>query len=211
MRRAALLSRRAAGHLTGCTTPGNRPVMPRRTAGREEHSRNGSSTVNSWRQVLAALANEKLRIVFAELVLDDARRRGIVVSEPKRTKALDQLAAAGLAVREDGWSPNPSIFRTLLEASGGAGRREGVERFLVAGRIDQYPANKRQRYELLRWIAGKAFTPGEELSEKDVNERLGRYTSDAVTLRRYLVDSELLERTRTGSAYSPVTDGSGGS
>jgi hypothetical protein len=184
--------------------------MPRRTAGREEHPRNGSSTVNSWQQVLAALANEKLRIVFAELVLEDARRRGIVVPGPKRTKALDQLAAAGLAVREDGWSPNPSIFRTLLEASGGAARKEGIERFLVAGRIDQYPANKRQRHELLQWIAGQAFTPGEELSEKDVNERLGRYASDHVTLRRYLVDAELLERTRAGSAYSPVIDGSGG-
>jgi hypothetical protein len=166
--------------------------------------------VKSWQQVLAALANQKLRIVFAELVLEDARRRGIVVPGPKRTKALDQLAAAGLAVREDGWSPNPSIFKELLEASGGAARREGVERFLVAGRIDQYPANKRQRYELLRWIAGEAFTPGEELSEKEVNERLGRFTSDHVTLRRYLVDAELLERTRAGSAYSPVTEDSGG-
>jgi hypothetical protein len=185
--------------------------MPHRTAGREEHFRNGSSTVNSWQQVLAALANEKVRIVFAELVLEDARRRGIAVPGAKRTQAMDQLAAAGLAVREDGWSPNPSIFRELLGASGGAARREGIERFLVAGRIDQYPANRRQRHELLRWIAGKAFTPGEELSEKEVNERLGGYTSDHVTLRRYLVDAELLERTRTGSAYSPVTDGSGGS
>ncbi|MHA7264634.1 DUF2087 domain-containing protein [Arthrobacter sp. TMN-37] len=161
--------------------------------------------MKNWQQILAALANDRLRVVFAELVLEDARRRGLEVTGPKRARALEQLAAAGLVTADDG-GLNPSVFRAVLAEAGGAGRREGIQRFLLGGRIDQYPANKGQRYELLKWIAGEAFAPGEELSEKDVNERLRRFTADHVTLRRYLVDAELLERTRAGSAYSPVAD-----
>jgi hypothetical protein len=139
--------------------------------------------------------------VFAELVLEDARRRALWCPAEAH-QGTGPACCRRPGGPEDGWSPNPAIFRTLLEASGAppAKRESSVSSW---PRIDQYPANKRQRHELLQWIAGQAFTPGEELSEKDVNERLGRYASDHVTLRRYLVDAELLERTRAGSAYSP--------
>ncbi len=161
--------------------------------------------MDDWRKVIAALANDKLRIVFAELVLEDARRRGIAVSAGKRPEALEQLGRAGL-VRE-GPELDTGVFRSLLRTAG-TPRRGGVERFLVNGRIDQYPAQRSQRRELLAWIAGRAFRQGEDLSEKEVNERLKEYSGDYATLRRYLVDFELIERTRAGTSYSLVSNAS---
>jgi hypothetical protein len=163
--------------------------------------------VESWRKVVAALANDKLRIVFAELVLEDARRRGLSVQEGKRRRALEQLVSAGIVREGAGGELNPGIFRALLQEAAVERRRDGVERFLVNGRIDRYPANRSQRHELLAWIAGQAFNPGESLPEKAVNERLMEFSDDHVLLRRYLVDAGLLERTPSGSSYSPVPTG----
>jgi hypothetical protein len=42
----------------------------------------------------------------------------------------------------------------------------------------------------------------EDLTERQVNERLLSYTEDVVLLRRYLVDFGLLERTASGSSHS---------
>lgn len=64
-----------------------------------------------------------------------------------------------------------------------------------------------QRRELLAWIASEAIQPGEELTEKQVNERLLSYTDDVVMLRRYLIDFGLLRRAPSGSSYSRQVEG----
>ncbi len=46
---------------------------------------------------------------------------------------------------------------------------------------------------VLRWLADH-FRPAERYSEKQVNELLQRYHDDRATLRRLLVDSELMQR-----------------
>ncbi|MCY1237358.1 hypothetical protein D9M72_500510 [compost metagenome] len=69
------------------------------------------------------------------------------------------------------------------------------------GRIERYPANKAERRELLAWIVSNSISPDEDLSERQVNERLLSYTDDVVLLRRYMVDFGLLERTPSGSSY----------
>jgi hypothetical protein len=156
---------------------------------------------------VAALANDKLRIVFAEMVLEDARRRGLAVQDGKRPRAVAQLVRAGLVRPGGGEELDGAVFRALLQQAADSPRAGGVERFLVGGRIDRYPANRSERLELLAWITDRAFTPGEELSEKDVNERLKRFSSDHVLLRRYLVDAGLIRRTPSGSSYSRPRDG----
>ena len=80
--------------------------------------------------------------------------------------------------------------------------RTGLDRFLRLGRIEQYPANAAERRALLARIAGEVMSPGERLTERQVNERLLSYTDDVVLLRRYLVDFGLLRRTASGSSYS---------
>jgi Uncharacterized protein conserved in bacteria len=90
---------------------------------------------------------------------------------------------------------------------------EFARRFLVRGEdtIDRYPRRREDRLLLLQWIADRAFTDDDDLTESQVNERLYRYTDDVAVLRRYLVDAELLERFPDGTGYrrvrpAPVVD-----
>ena len=95
-----------------------------------------------------------------------------------------------------------SIFRDLLSQQPRRQPQTGLDRFMRLGRIERYPANVAERRELLARIAGEVISPGEKLTERQVNERLLGYTDDVVLLRRYLVDFGLLQRTSSGSSYS---------
>lgn len=154
-----------------------------------------------WRGVVAALLNPELRAALAEVTdaspLTPARRR----------RALARLEEIGL-VRLDGDEPrfDETVLRELL-AEGAPATREGPERYLDgAGRIDRYPVRDAERRELLAWVARRALQPGEVFTERQINERLEPFAHDVAVLRRYLVDAELVERTRSGSEYALVED-----
>lgn len=154
-----------------------------------------------WRRVLAALANRDARTAYAQAVLGqdvlpDAK-------EPRRARAVGILLDAGLVEQAGtGLAAPDAVFRDLLSQRPRRQPKTGVDRFLRLGRIDRYPANAADRRELLAWIVGQAIRPGEELTERQVNERLLNFTDDVVLLRRYLVDAGLLERTLSGSSYA---------
>ena len=161
-----------------------------------------------WRRVVAAFANEDARTAYAQILLG----QDVLPAVParRRAHAVDVLLDAGLVVRRGsaGVEVSDTVFRELLTQP----RRRpkaGVDRFLRLGRIERYPANAAERHGLLAWIAGQAFRPGEDLTEKQVNERLLSYTDDVVLLRRYLVDAGLLQRTASGSSYSRPADSPG--
>lgn len=155
-----------------------------------------------WRRVMAALANRDVRIAYAQTVLGEEVLSG--AKEQRRHRAITVLLEAGLVERtgSDGYQASDSIFRDLLSQQPKRQPKTGVDRFLRLGRIDRYPASAADRRELLAWIVGEAIQPGEDLTERQVNERLLSYTDDVVLLRRYLVDFGLLERTASGSSYS---------
>ena len=162
----------------------------------------GAPESERGRAALAALLDDDARAVLA------ATGAASPLSDKRRARALDRLARAGL-VRRDGDAVvfDGEAVRALLASPP---RPAGPERFLDRdGRIDRYPAAAGERRALLRWIAGRAFAPGEILSESAVNERLLPYApgEDVAVLRRYLVDHDLLERTRSGSEYALVPDG----
>ncbi|MGN6427146.1 DUF2087 domain-containing protein [uncultured Leifsonia sp.] len=148
---------------------------------------------NDWRRMLAALANQEARTAFARVTL------GLPLGETTRERrALDTLVAAGLV--SDGAVSEAGIRAAL---AGGHSRPTGVERFLDAdGRIDRYPSGAADREALLRWVAERALRPGEVLAERDLTDRLARFTGDPVALRRYLVDAGLVARTPSGSEYA---------
>lgn len=158
-----------------------------------------------WRRVVAALANRDARIAYAQIVLG-AKQPDVLADTPpnRRTRAIEILLAAGLVERiaSDDLEASGTIFPDLLAQQPKRLPQTGVDRFMRLGRIERYPSNKAQRRELLAWIAGEAIRPGEELTEKQINERLLGYTDDVVLLRRYLVDFGLLQRTPSGSSYS---------
>ncbi|MEW1811210.1 DUF2087 domain-containing protein [Pseudarthrobacter phenanthrenivorans] len=158
-----------------------------------------------WRRVLATLGNADARTAYAQIVLGTAPPDVLAgVKEHRRNKAFAALLESGL-VEEDGRGgllAADAVFRDLLAQQPRRQPRTGLDRFLRLGRIEQYPANAAERRALLARIAGEVMSPGERLTERQVNERLLSYTDDVVLLRRYLVDFGLLRRTASGSSYS---------
>ncbi len=124
-----------------------------------------------------------------------------VVSPAASDTVLDAARAAAFRQDDDGvWrraAPRPRVAA------------DDITRFLDAsGRIDRYPLRSAQRRELLTWVAARAFSPADRLTEPQVNDRLAPFApaGDVAALRRYLVDHGLLERTASGSEYALVVD-----
>src|SRR5260370_6645243 len=71
-----------------------------------------------------------------------------------------------------------------------------LENFLDAGqRLISIPAQRKKRLAVLRWLV-EDFQPGRQYVESDVNRILSRQHPDFAPLRRYLVDEELIQRSR---------------
>jgi hypothetical protein len=159
-----------------------------------------------WRPAVAALANPHVRHVFAQVVLGvGTDLLGAELGRSRRRRALDTLLAAGLVREVEGRVvEDPHAFARVL-AAGARPRPTGPERFLDGrGHIDRYPSDAGERRRLLTLVAEQVLTPGEVVTEAVLGERLARFGPDTATLRRYLVEEELLERTRSGSEYARV-------
>jgi hypothetical protein len=72
--------------------------------------------------------------------------------------------------------------------------------FVKDGRISVIPAKRAVRLLLLDQVA-QAFEPGRRYPELAVNQVLKPLYDDYATLRRYLVDEDLLSRTPDGTYW----------
>ncbi|WIB61104.1 DUF2087 domain-containing protein [Curtobacterium sp. MCLR17_007] len=155
-----------------------------------------------WRTVFAALANEEVRAVYAQVVLGVQPLNGQTGRTAARTRrSLGILVRANLIAQEnDTCTAVAEVFSAVL-ASQSVVRKDGVDRFLRHGRIVQFPATPSAREELLRWVAGQVLRAGEIISERQMNERLSALHADVALLRRGLVDLAIVERSRSGSDY----------
>jgi hypothetical protein len=163
-----------------------------------------------WRRVMAALANNDARTAYAQIVLGtELAHVAADLGARRRDRAIAVLLESGLVERtaDNELEASEAIFRDLLTQQPKRQAQTGVARFMRLGRIERYPANLAERRELLTWIANEAVRPGENLSERQVNERLLSYTDDVVLLRRYMIDFGVLERTPSGSSYSRPAKG----
>lgn len=162
---------------------------------------NADGTDPRWRAMLAALLDDDARAVLSETAAPVTGRR--------REHAIARLETAGLLDRRaDTAEFRSDVVRELLASPP---RAKGPERFLDGrGRIDRYPVRASDREELLRWVTERAFSPERTYTESEVNDTLEPYAprGDVAVLRRYLVDHELLERTRSGSEYARVDSAS---
>src|SRR5258708_26198571 len=78
------------------------------------------------------------------------------------------------------------------------------ENFIDADdRLLSIPAQHKKRMAILRWLA-EDFQPGRRYPEAEVNQVISRRHPDFATLRRYLVDEELMQRQRS-SYWRPGT------
>jgi hypothetical protein len=79
--------------------------------------------------------------------------------------------------------------------------RDGVLRaFFVDGRLVSIPSKRSRRQVVLEYIVTR-FTPGVRYHEREVNAILLTFHPDIASLRRYLVDHELLARDSDGTSY----------
>jgi hypothetical protein len=159
------------------------------------------------RRVAAALANADTRRAYAEIVLGESLDTvAIGLSPTRRKRVLSALLDTGLAEMDgDAIVAGTSVFAELLAQHPEPKVAQGVDRFLLPnGMVDRFPANSDERRDLLQWIADRTVKSGEVLTEKQVNERLGAFSSDFALLRRDMVDFGILERSPSGSSYSRI-------
>ena len=156
---------------------------------------------------LVGLLAEPTRMrVFAAIVLgasnaaDIRERTGLTVRQT--AEALRRLTAGGL-VRGPSLQANIEVFKEVAAAAG-PGRvdepldpdreRAAVLRaFLADGKLVSFPAAHGKRRIILEHIVS-VFEPGVRYSEREVNAILRAWHADHVTLRRYLVDADLMNR-----------------
>lgn len=146
----------------------------------------------SWQQLLSALASQRLRGLYAALVLGQ---------QPEMTaKERQKLVASGLVTDDGGaLAVEPGVFKAALAAARKPGPT-GPERFLTGGLV-VLPSRASDRLELLGYIRDRVIAGGEVMTEKDLNARLAAFTSDVPMLRRALVDDGFLDREPDGSDY----------
>jgi hypothetical protein len=65
----------------------------------------------------------------------------------------------------------------------------------AGGRLVSIPVQHKKRMAILRWLV-EDFQPGRRYAESEINRVIGRRHPDFATLRRYLVDEELMQRRR---------------
>lgn len=89
-----------------------------------------------------------------------------------------------------------------LDADLGAFDRRVLKTYLEPdGRFRAPLPSKSRQIAVLARHALEAIEPGVTYAEKQLNERLQRFTDDTATIRRALVDLGLLQRTPDGGAY----------
>ncbi|RAN96115.1 hypothetical protein ONO23_03272 [Micromonospora noduli] len=155
-----------------------------------------------------ALADDGRRRIFAAIVLgatsatEVAERTGL----PARVvlTGVRRLTDAGLVTGADGaLATDEASLRATARDGGPADDAEsGVDpvlrTFLRAGVLVSLPAQRGRRRVLLAHIAEQSFEPGTRYPERAVDDALKPWCaaggSDHATLRRYLIDEQLLTR-----------------
>jgi hypothetical protein len=138
-----------------------------------------SATGLAARSVGRALA----RLVDTGVVVRDGEGRHWLVEDVFR-----QAAVAAAPTDEPASFDAPESASKVLRA------------FVRDGRLTAIPVQRSKRLVVLDVIA-QEFEPGRRYSERQVNAKLARWHDDVASLRRYLVDEELLLRQVGGREY----------
>lgn len=108
----------------------------------------------------------------------------------------DQLHAMAQRLLQEETLPKPPREET----------QDAFERKVLAsftddeGRVKAFPHQEKKFLVILRYVV-RAFEPGVEYPEKQVNEILSRFNEDTATLRRNLVAYKLMNRQGGGGSY----------
>jgi hypothetical protein len=109
---------------------------------------------------------------------------------------IDRLQAIGRQLDELERSTKPPQG-PMLSADGQPIEGEDAKilrSYLEDGHLTMIPASTRKRDVVLRWLRDQVFTEDRPYPEKEVNQRLGIFHRDVASLRRYMVDTGLVDR-----------------
>jgi hypothetical protein len=121
-------------------------------------------------------------------------------ADPATVKLAKRLVDAGLvAVAEGRCRAVPAVSGVFREALAKA-PADPLDALFRRGRLVSIPHSGARRQRLLEYLAER-FEPGRLYTEQDVREKLSMVHDDHATLRRYLVDEGLLQRSNDGGAY----------
>lgn len=120
-----------------------------------------------------------------EIGLVEVRAEGNVRIYRLETHALEKMSKdlfsqeslSTLAANEAGDSWEQKVFRT----------------YVADDRLKQIPTQYKKRMVILRWLV-TMFEMDARYTEKEVSERLKQYNPDYAALRRYLVETRLMQR-----------------
>jgi hypothetical protein len=122
---------------------------------------------------------------------------GGLPAEPATAKLAKRLLDAGLVAVDDGrYRAVPEVFRDALAKA----PVDPLDALFRHGRLVSIPHSGKRRQLLLAHLAER-FEPGRLYTEQDVREKLSMVHDDHATLRRYLVDDGLLQRSKDGGTY----------
>jgi hypothetical protein len=79
--------------------------------------------------------------------------------------------------------------------------------FFTDGRLTTMPRKQAQREQVLSHLAQTLFAADRSYTEREVNDALLTVHDDYSALRRYLIESRLLTRTKDGSSYQRAVTG----
>jgi hypothetical protein len=132
---------------------------------------------------------------------DIAEASGLVARDVVR--ALSALTQQGLVRDEDGLTADLTVFQTAVRAGLAEPERvpldpdnerdQVLRAFITDGRLAGIPSSRRKRRVVLEHLAA-CFEPGVRYPERAVNAVLRAWHPDYASLRRHLVDEELLGR-----------------
>ncbi|WP_439379416.1 DUF2087 domain-containing protein [Amycolatopsis lexingtonensis] len=143
--------------------------------------------------LVSALSDPERLLLFARIC---AAPEGLPADEVP-AKLVRRLTDAGLVTADgDRYRPVPGVFREAL-VKGPADPLDGLFRH---GRLVTIPHSGKRRQLLLATLAER-FEPGRLYTEQEVREKLVMVHDDHATLRRYLIDEGLLQRSNDGGAY----------
>lgn len=156
--------------------------------------------------LVGLLADEDRLRVVAALVLGASTTASVGaasgLSGRALGKALARLEDAGLVISDgEEWRLDLEPLRLASRVQApvedyGAQDAETAKvlrSFLRDGRLVRMPAHRAKRRVLLDHVV-QVFEPGQRYGEKEVNAMLRAFSDDYVTIRRYLVDEDLLSR-----------------
>ncbi|MGW4527675.1 DUF2087 domain-containing protein [Amycolatopsis sp. NPDC004378] len=143
--------------------------------------------------LVAALADPGRLELFARICTAPG---GLSAGEVPAKLAKRLLEAGLVTTAGDRYHAVPEVFRDALAKA----PADPLEALFSHGRLVGIPRAPQRRRALLEHLAER-FEPGRLYTERDVREKLTMVHDDHATLRRYLVDEGLLQRSNDGRTY----------